>query len=684
MLWGLLAVAVPVIIHLFNFRKHRKVYFSNVRYLQELKLQTQKQSRLRHLLVLIARILAISCIVLAFSQPFIPASEAVMSPNAGNVVSVYIDNSFSMQAEGTRGELLATAREKAREIAGAYRTSDLFQLLTNDFEGRHQRLVSQEEFLQLVEEVIVSSTVRPLSQVILRQNELLASGSSGTATRFLISDFQVSTADFDNIREDTLVPGFLVPLTSGEVSNLFIDSCWFVSPVHQTGQNVKLMARIRSVSASDNEKIPVKLTVNGVQKALASFDIAANSTAVVELPYTNHEAGIQFGSLAITDYPVTFDDELFLVYFVQEAIPVLAIYGREESAYLGALLGSDPAFRFEQVSYKNVNYDRFPAYSLVILDGVPEYSTGLIKALGQFSSNGGSLLMIPGTEMDPGSYLDIASALGVDAFLPPVLAESAVSSLDLENPLFQDVFEGRSPGGRNPDAPVDLPSVKSYFPLKHTGGEGRIGLMKLRNQDDFLAVMSPGGGSVYLLAVPLDDRYTNFHRHALFIPVIYRIAMLSGAPDRLYYPVGTNQVISLNQLSLPGDEILKIAALNNGMEFIPGQRVLGGRAELLVYDQVGDAGHYAVMGTDSVRMGLAFNYDRKESDIRCLAAGELEEAVESRGLDSFSVLREQQKPLGDAIRELSQGRKLWKIFIILALTFLGAEIILLRLWPSIN
>ena len=134
-------------------------------------------------------------VVLAFTRPalrsgfgFLPGTTAKSS------VVIVLDNSFSMQAEDTGGELRASAREKAREITGAYRTSDLFQLLTNDFEGRHQRLVSQEEFLQLVEEVAVSSAVRPLSQVILRQNELLASSSSGNATRFLISDFQVSTA----------------------------------------------------------------------------------------------------------------------------------------------------------------------------------------------------------------------------------------------------------------------------------------------------------------------------------------------------------------------------------------------------------------------------------------------------------------------------------------------------------
>jgi len=100
-LYGLLAISIPVIIHLFNFRRFKKVYFTNVSFIKELKLQTQKQSRLKHLLILIMRILAIAAIVLAFAQPFIPVSENIINPHEKNAVSIYIDNSFSMQSESS-------------------------------------------------------------------------------------------------------------------------------------------------------------------------------------------------------------------------------------------------------------------------------------------------------------------------------------------------------------------------------------------------------------------------------------------------------------------------------------------------------------------------------------------------------------------------------------------------------
>ena len=72
---GLVAIAVPILVHLFNFRRYKKVYFSNVDLLQQLQSETKKQSQLRQLLVLLARILAIVFLVLAFAQPILPKGD---------------------------------------------------------------------------------------------------------------------------------------------------------------------------------------------------------------------------------------------------------------------------------------------------------------------------------------------------------------------------------------------------------------------------------------------------------------------------------------------------------------------------------------------------------------------------------------------------------------------------------
>ena len=108
-LWALTAVAIPVIIHLIYFRRFKKVYFSNIRFLKEIKEETTNTNKLKNLLILLARIFAILFLVLAFAQPYIPQGEKLKSGTTG--VSIYIDNSFSMEALSDEVSLLEKAKK---------------------------------------------------------------------------------------------------------------------------------------------------------------------------------------------------------------------------------------------------------------------------------------------------------------------------------------------------------------------------------------------------------------------------------------------------------------------------------------------------------------------------------------------------------------------------------------------
>jgi hypothetical protein len=682
-LWGLLAVSIPVIIHLFNFRKFRKVYFTNVRFLEELKQQTRKQSKLRHLLVMISRMLAIAALILAFAQPFIPREKMAARPDAINQVNIYIDNSFSMDALTSTGPLLEGARAKAREIAAAYRSTDLFMLTTNEFEGRHQRWVSREEFLQLVDDVASTPAVRTLSEVVSRQNDSYFNTPGETKINYLISDFQLPIVDFDRISADSLMSVRLIPLKAVKTENLYIDSCWFVSPVHQLNQGVKLIVRVFNESGTNYEKVPLKLSVNGNQKALASFDVNPGTFRDVELPFTNNEEGIQYGTVEIADYPVIFDDKMFLVYDVAGAIPVLSINGREESLYLNSLFGKDSAFMFVNNSYKNIDYNRLQEYDLIILNELDELSSGLIHELSVCLDNGGTLLVIPSASANMASYQEFLSSVGSNYYNGFIKEETRVSKLDKENPVFADVFERTPEGDRNLDN-TDLPAVKAFYDITRQAKSSQIVIMSMLNGKPFLTRESEGKGKIFLLAVPLQDEFSNFARHAIFVPALYRIALLSAATDPLYYIIGRDNNIELSNTFLTGDNTLKIVSASGEFEFIPGQQNLNQKLSLRVYNQISKAGHYKLMKNNETIKGLAFNYDRKESAMKFADQAELDELIGRYGLKNFEILSDRGKPLTDTIKDMNQGTLLWKLFIILALVFLAIEVVLLRFWRPVQ
>src|SRR5690554_4933540 len=174
-LFALFTIAIPVIIHLFSFRRHKTVYFSHVGFLKDIKKESQKKSRLKQLLMLLARILTIIFLVFAFSQPYI-STENSAAADSGEIVGVYIDNSFSMNALSEQGQLLEHARNKAAEIGQSYPAGTRFRLLTNDLEPRHQHLFNKEQFIREVADVAASPATVSLSLIHNRfdmQNKIL-------------------------------------------------------------------------------------------------------------------------------------------------------------------------------------------------------------------------------------------------------------------------------------------------------------------------------------------------------------------------------------------------------------------------------------------------------------------------------------------------------------------------------
>jgi len=156
--------------------------------LQALQSENRKQNNLRKLLILMARILAIVFLVLAFCQPVIPNRDTQLQ-TGGTVVSVYVDNSYSMESGGMEGSLIESAKKKAREIAEAYKPDVQFQLLTCDAQGSQFRWLSREEFLAAVDGLDVSSVSVPVSSIALRQMEFLHSATAANRHAYIVVIF---------------------------------------------------------------------------------------------------------------------------------------------------------------------------------------------------------------------------------------------------------------------------------------------------------------------------------------------------------------------------------------------------------------------------------------------------------------------------------------------------------------
>jgi hypothetical protein len=680
-LFGLAAISIPIIIHLFNFRRYKKVYFTNVEFIKEIKQETKKKSKIKHLLILLFRILAIVCLVFAFSRPFIPVNQSLINQGAANAVSIFIDNSYSLEAVSESGNLLDEGKSKAKEITSIYKPSDVFQLLTNDFEPIHQHFVSRDEFLEILEKVSLSPAVKNISEANKRQIELFESKPEHDKSAYIISDFQKSISDIDLLENDTSINTLLIPVFTEMTNNLFIDSCWFESPVQQINSQVKLFVRIKNSSDVSYEKIPVKLIINNKQKALASFDIEPESVSEIPLIFTNYETGIQNAVLEITDYPITYDDKFYFSYSVSSQIRILCINSSNENIYLNSIYGNDSTFVFQNILEKSIDYSSLNNFNLIILNELDDISSGLSMEIKRFVENGGSLIIIPSADPDLTNYKNFLTSLNTKTFIRKDTNSINVSDINLDHAVYSDVFENDDDSKEKLPANIDLPVVHTHFETKRSSQTNEETLLLLQNGDNFLSVQSNGKGKVYVLSSPLSSGFSNFPVHPVFVPTMYNIALLSKPSGKLYYTIGKNEVIEINPKNSQNEKLVyKIKENDSDFEIIPEYKTQNFQVRLLTHDQIKNAANYTLKKGNENIMGISYNFNRKESELDYYSENEIQEILDELDFDRISLIIDDNKALSQTLEEMANGIQLWKLFIILALVFLLCEVLIIRVW----
>ncbi len=666
-LWALLALAIPIIIHLFNFRRFKTVYFTNVQFLREVKEETASRSRLKHWLVLLSRLLALAFLVFAFAQPFLPKQDHdVVTGKKG--ISVFVDNSFSMKAQSQDVSLFEKARQKAREVAEAFGPEDKFQLITHDMEGKHQRMLSKDAFLTELEQLEVSANVNSLSNVLSRQKQVLEKFEAAQKNIFVISDFQKSIVDFET---DTMYNYYFVPLQSVNQQNVFVDSLWFEAPVQLINQTNKLLVRINNTGDAAIENTRIELSVNNEVKAINNVSLPAKTTKIDTISFRIGTTGWHKSKVTIADYPINFDDSYFFTFFIPEKIKVLSINEGKKSNYVSALFSNQNQITLDNQSAGKVEYASIPTYQLVILNGVKSMASGLIYELQQYLVDGGSVLIFPNGKMDASSYKELTKALNINNYEELNYNERTVNYINTKQEIFSDVFE-RIP--RN----IDLPKAIKSFDMTRFSSTNEEVLLRFNDQKSFLSKYNYKSGKVYMAATPLNADYGNVGSHAIFVPMLLKMVLVGAQNNSLAFTVGGNNNIEVANTKKNQDAVYKLKGETK--EFIPGQKAYGSKINLAINNQMQDAGIYElVTDTEDQLSFFGFNFNRKESILDHFSLSELKAQFFG---DQVFFIENFKDDITQMVGEIDKGIVLWKLCVILALTFLAIEILLLRLLPG--
>ncbi|MFZ1749713.1 MAG: BatA domain-containing protein, partial [Saprospiraceae bacterium] len=572
-LWALLALSIPIIIHLFYFKRFKKVYFTNVKYLKEIKEETSNRNKLKNLLVLLARCLALAALVFAFAQPFVPIGDAIKT--GANHVSVFIDNSFSMTAARQDIPLLDFAKDRATSIVHSYGDEDKFQILTHDFEGRHQRFVTKEDALSYISEIKVTPVVQTLGQVLARQKQLFGSVADNKIS-YIVSDFQQSITNLENY-QDTTIEVNLLPIQSAQLKNISVDSAWFDGPIPVINQNNKLVIRVKNNSQEDAEQVKISFKKDGQDKPVAILDIPANGSMTDTISINVDKPGWHEAIVAVNDYPIQFDDQYFLAFEVPDTIQALFINESGANKYMDALFKGVKYFSLFNQNVNQLQYQQFGDFNLIILNDLNSISSGLANELVSYLRGGGKVLVFPGKNATIPTYNSFFTLSGAQGFSNGNRTKREVSSINTEEFVFSNVFIKSTSN-------LKLPVASFSFNINRNNTTPVENLLLFRDGDSFLSKYKVGDGQLFICTSPLDNESSDLVYNAeIFVPMVYKMAIANTKYQPLAYTVSSNVILETANKRKTGDYIYKIG--NDQEEFIPGQIPNGNKINLNLSNQ---------------------------------------------------------------------------------------------------
>jgi hypothetical protein len=661
-LFGLFALAIPVIIHFVQLRRPKKVYFTNVQFIRKIEKVNASQRKLKHWLILLSRILFLTFLVLLFCQPFIPAQNAAFQKTSE--VKLYLDNSWSMQnaAETGNHALFDQGSDEILKIVPNFPANARIQLLDNSFKATTNRSLTKENINQAIGNLTLSPLARSTESIFSRLN---------------IQDPQTATYWFSDFQKTTFQPGVinelgsdspinLIVVKAADKANLYIDSVALQDELVRPNETNRLFVQIRNTGQEAKTGVNLKLFIGPQLASTISIDLKANSVTTREIDFRITQTGVLTCRLEIEDQPVTFDNTFYFTLKTPRPIRILDIAGIP-NPFTSRLFVNEPLFRYQSVAPGAVNYGQLSQADLVLMNEVPTPDAALLDNLQKFAAAGGNIVLVPAEKGKNESVAGLFQTFGLPiTWLPAPEMPSTLSTPDLKNPFFGRIFNQIENRMQMPAAPRVI-----------TWNRAEADLLKFRNGNKFLSRFKVGKGAIFVFAAPFSAENNAFSRNALFVPVLYKLALSSYQQEQQLAYNFSQRTFSFPALKT-NTRKTPVSLENDSVKYIPEQQLRDGKMILTIPSEMAQAGFYKLKHTDSTLAVLAFNYPKSESNLETYTAGELRTLIkdpkvkifESRADSEFSTLLARE----------TKGTPLWHYCLFGCLFFLLAEILLIRFY----
>ena len=672
-LLGLLAASIPILIHILNFRKLKKVEFSTLAFLKELQKSKIKKIKIKQWLLLLLRTLIIIFLVLAFARPALEGTYfGGTSSTAKSSVAFVIDNSFSMSLIKNKGSLFNKSKTEAKKIISPMQNGDEFYFITSNDSVSH--FTNKNSAINYISQLDISLLTESLSKKIETATKVLTEAQNINKELYLFSDFQKTTF-IDSVKinfsESNNIKLYSFDIGEKDISNLSVTNLRIESSIVEINKPITFSTVINNFSQTDIKDVVVSLVLNGKTKARQNVSIKKFGQKEIKFNTSVNTTGIIEAEVHLEEDNIIQDNIAYSIFYIPEKIKILLLYDNiADTKYLNAVFNSSmltnkfEVTKLNAVKKINVNYSLYDVIFLISTDA------SLINSIKRTVNTGDNLVIIPPSDIGINDLRLLSNKLKYPLATNIIKTEKSRNDyaefdyINLDHPIFQNLFDTKKSSG------IETPQIFKFIDLNITSNV--LPIIKLNNKTTFIGEYKLRKGKVVFFNTALNLNWSNFPLKGIFAPLITKIVFYLATNNMVFnnYIVGEPIPIDVSNISFPQLEV-KLPDGNDNISLV------NFNGKIYNYTETSQTGNYKFYSNNKLVSFASVNVNQKESDLSKLDNKIKNKFFEKYFGNNFLNIDITTNYI-EKIKQARYGTELWKPFLIITLLLALIEMYIAR------
>ncbi|HSL89842.1 MAG TPA: BatA domain-containing protein, partial [Ignavibacteriaceae bacterium] len=616
---GLLAASIPILIHLLNLRKLKKIEFSTLTFLKELQKNKIRKVKLKQWLLLLMRVLIILFLVTAFARPTLEGVAIGGTTSAAKTTAVFIlDDTFSMSVVDQNGSYFNQAKQTIKNLLKNFQEGDEVGLiLQSDNSTEDINLTSNfSEFEKQIETINLSYASGMIHNSFVKASETIAASKNFNKEIYILSDFQSGRLVKDDVVSDlsSLLDKntriYAINYSGKNVFNLSIDMLEISTAIFEKEKPVSFRVTVTNHSERSVTNNVVSIFMNEERASQQSISLNPSETKVIDIEAVAKATGFIKVSAELEDDDIEYDNRRFLSIYIPDRIPVLLSSDQQSDLRFVdvALLTGNLSDNYK-LDFKPTNQllsTRLEDYNVIFIIG--ESITSGFERINNFVEQGGGAVIFPSSRINMDRFNNLLQKIGLpgaeshigqpDRTENPTLFEET----DFDHPLLKNIFETQE------NKRIESPDIYSYYRIL-AGTSGR-NIISLSDGSAFLSEFRIGKGRVLLFnSAPLLS-WNSFPLKGLFPTLMNKsiFYLATQNQDGIAYFAGEPVNLNIRNAKLPQLRVVLPDEIEDYIN-LTGEE----RGDFLIYQKTKMAGNYEVYSGEQKLEEISVNTDPAES-----------------------------------------------------------------------